>query len=58
MGKGPNQSANELRHGKRPLRAQVHIPSDLPITQIEIEVFAALLDDLDLDSPSVAEAAE
>ena len=30
----------------RRLRAKVLIPKDLPITQMEIEVFALLLDDL------------
>lgn len=28
------------------LRAKVLIPKDLPVTQVEIEVFALLLDDL------------
>ncbi len=34
---------NEPRNG--PIRAIVLIPKDLPVTQVEIEVFAALLDD-------------
>ena len=34
--------------GHTPLRANVLISKDLPITQIEIEVIAALLDDWDL----------
>jgi hypothetical protein len=37
---------------------EVRLPKDLPITQIEIEVFAALLDDLDSENPGLAEAAE
>lgn len=59
MGKGPQKhSGDDLRRAKLRLHAQVHIPRDLPITQIEIEVFAALLDDLDLECPYIAEAAE
>jgi hypothetical protein len=34
---------NESRPGR--LRAEVLIPRDSPITQVEIEVFAVLLDD-------------
>ena len=33
--------------GAGKLRAKVLIPKDLPVTQMEIEVFALLLDDLD-----------
>jgi hypothetical protein len=32
---------------RQTLRAQILIPKDSPITQVEIEVFAALLDDWD-----------
>ena len=39
------EPANDNRPSQR-LRAKVLIPKDLPITQMEIEVFALLLDDL------------
>jgi len=39
------EPANDNRLSQR-LRAKVLIPKDLPITQMEIEVFALLLDDL------------
>ena len=59
MGKGPQKhSGDDLRRAKLRLRAQVHIPKDLPITQIEIEVIAALLDDWETVVPGMAEAAE
>lgn len=37
--------ANDNGRGVR-LRAKVLVPKDLPVTQMEIEVFALLLDDL------------
>ena len=37
---------------------EVRIPKDLPINQIEIEVIAALLDDLEAENPALSEAAE
>jgi hypothetical protein len=37
-------------------RALVRIPRDLPVTQIEIEVVAALLDDWESLVPGMAEA--
>jgi hypothetical protein len=47
-----------FKRTKPDLRAVVHIPQDLPITQNEIEVMAALLDDWDITLPEAAEAAE
>ncbi len=38
--------ANDNGPRPRELRAEVLIPADLPITRAEIEVFAALIDDL------------
>jgi len=59
MGKGPQKhSRDDLRRSKLRLRAQVHIPKNLPVTQIEIEVIAALLDDWETVVPDIAEAAE
>jgi hypothetical protein len=40
-----SKPANDNGMARR-LRAKVLIPSDLPVTQTEIEVFALLLDDL------------
>ena len=39
--------SNDNQLGSRSIRAVVEIPSDLPITQSEIDVFSALLDDWD-----------
>lgn len=59
MAKRQRQPANQhVGRNKEPLHVAVRIPKDLPITQIEIEVFAALLDDLDTENPALAEAAE
>ena len=59
MRNGPQKhSGDNLRRSKLRLRACVHIPKDLPITQIEIEVIAALLDDWETVIPAIAEAAE
>ncbi|HEY4941003.1 MAG TPA: hypothetical protein VII56_06215 [Rhizomicrobium sp.] len=41
--------------GRSPLRANVLISKDSPVTQIEIEVIAALLDDWDGIEPSAQE---
>jgi len=38
--------ANDNESPTGALRSEVLIPADLPITRIEIEVFAALIDDL------------
>jgi hypothetical protein len=38
-------AANDNRRDRK-MRATVLMPADLPVTQIEIEVFALLLDDL------------
>ena len=40
------------------LRTIVHVPSDLPINQDEIEVIAALLEDWESDVSAISEAAE
>ena len=40
----PTPANDDRRAGG--LRAKVLIPRDLPVTQVEIEVFALLLDDL------------
>jgi hypothetical protein len=40
--------ANDNQRPHKPLRAIVEIPPDLPIQLVEIEVFAQLLDSLDL----------
>ena len=58
MDRKPQTTLSGRSCTKSRLRAQVQIPSDLPILQIEIEVIAALLDDLSLESLNVAEAAE
>jgi hypothetical protein len=59
MGNWPhNRNANHLKRGKPRLRACVHIPKDLPVSQNEIEVIAALLDDWEIVVADVAEAAE
>jgi hypothetical protein len=59
MGKRPHKpGGDQLRRGKLRLRACVHIPKDLPISQNEIEVIAALLDDWEMAVPAAAEAAE
>lgn len=39
--------------GRSPLRANVLISKDSPVTQIEIEVIAALLDDWDMMESNV-----
>ena len=39
--------------GRAPLRANVLISKDSPVTQIEIEVIAALLDDWDMMESNV-----
>ena len=38
--------ANDNEPQTSPLRSEVLIPADLPITLVEIEVFAVLIDDL------------
>lgn len=43
---------------KPPLRAVVRIPANLPVTQVEIEVVASLLDDWESLFPIAPEAAE
>jgi hypothetical protein len=59
MGKTPQKhSGDDLRRSKLRLRAQVRIPKDLPITQIEVEVIAGLLDDWETVVPAIAEAKE
>jgi hypothetical protein len=40
--------ANDNERPHKPLRVVVDIPPDLPIQLVEIEVFAQLLDSLDL----------
>ena len=40
----PSTNSNRGQPGRN-LRVEILIPADLPITQAEIEVFAALLDD-------------
>jgi hypothetical protein len=44
--------------GKTPLRAVVRIPANLPVTQVEIEVIASLLDDWESLFSIVGEATE
>lgn len=41
-------AANDNERPHKPLRVVVDIPPDLPIQLVEIEVFAQLLDSLDL----------
>jgi hypothetical protein len=41
----PPKPANDNKPQLADLCSEVLIPADLPITQVEIEVFAALLDD-------------
>jgi hypothetical protein len=43
---------------KTPMRAVVRIPANLPVTQVEIEVIASLLDDWESLFPIATEAAE
>ena len=40
--------ANDNERPHKPLRVVVEIPPDLPIQPVEIELFAQLLDSLDL----------
>jgi hypothetical protein len=59
MGNWPGKTnGDELRRRKHRLRACVHIPKDLPVSQNEIEVIAALLDDWEMVVADVPEAAE
>jgi hypothetical protein len=43
---------------KTPLRAVVRVPNNLPVTQVEIEVIASLLDDWESLFPIATEVAE
>jgi len=54
----PHRPEGPAKRAPSRLRADVLIPKDLPITQIEIEIFAALLEDGDMLFSEVAEAAE
>ena len=46
---------DKTRRSEMRLRAQVLVPKDLPISQNEIEVIAALLDDWEVTLPEAAE---
>ena len=50
--------SGNIRREKQPLRAIVEISKNLPITQIEIEVIAGLLDDWESILVDIPEAAE
>ncbi len=50
--------SGNIRRDRRPLRAIVEISKNLPITQIEIEVIAGLLDDWESILVDIPEAAE
>jgi len=47
------RDGTSARRGRAPLRARVLISKDSPITQIEIEVIAALLDDWDMEESNI-----
>lgn len=59
MGKGYSELPKvDAGRPKLRLKVQVRLPRDLPISQNEVEVIAALLDDWEMDVPKAQEAAE